>query len=152
MLNNMGNVRVKAQGNQFAFGVYTDDGGTEKQPYGLFNEQDIQDLAGRLNHIAPKTYNGWTNYETWAVKLWLDNDEGSQELQRELLDQAKDTPKVSVWTIEETVKFTLADLLKDTVDEMRGELYPGASMFTDLLGAALSEVNWNEIAESIIND
>ena len=21
-----------------------------------------------------KTYNGWTNYETWNVKLWLDND------------------------------------------------------------------------------
>jgi hypothetical protein len=24
-----------------------------------------------------KTYNGWTNYETWLVKLWIDNDEGS---------------------------------------------------------------------------
>ena len=25
------------------------------------------------------SYNGWTNYETWAVKLWMDNEEGSYE-------------------------------------------------------------------------
>ena len=24
-----------------------------------------------------KKYNGWSNYETWAVNLWLDNDQYS---------------------------------------------------------------------------
>ena len=28
------------------------------------------------------TYNGWTNYETWNVALWLDNDEQSYALAR----------------------------------------------------------------------
>lgn len=26
-----------------------------------------------------KDYNGWTNYETWNVALWLDNEQGMQE-------------------------------------------------------------------------
>ena len=30
-----------------------------------------------------KGYNGWTNYETWCVNLWLDNDEGTQNMVRE---------------------------------------------------------------------
>ena len=25
-------------------------------------------------------YNGWTNRETWAVALWLDNDQGLHEM------------------------------------------------------------------------
>ena len=28
-------------------------------------------------------YNGWKNYETWNVALWIDNDEGLNELARE---------------------------------------------------------------------
>ena len=27
-------------------------------------------------------YNGWTNYETWNVALWMDNDEPSYQLAR----------------------------------------------------------------------
>ena len=34
-------------------------------------------------NIAEQTYNGWTNYETWNVALWLQNDPGLYDLARE---------------------------------------------------------------------
>ena len=45
-------------------------------------------------------------------------------------------------------RFDLADKLKDQVGESMPDL--GASLAADLLGAALSEVNWNEIAAGMI--
>ncbi len=78
-----------------------------------------------------KTYNGWTNYETWNVALWLDNDQGTHE---QCHDMAKDARSES----------DLAAQLKDMVHEWAPDL--GASLFSDLLSAALGEVDWREIA------
>ncbi len=96
-------------------------------------------------------YNGWTNYETWNCKLWLDNDESSQELQREWLEQVKNTPKVDVWTEQETVKFTLADMIREYVEE-NNPLAEHASMYSDIMTAGLQNINYNEIAQAIIED
>ena len=30
----------------------------------------------------PTTYNGWANYETWLVALWIDNDQRLYQLAR----------------------------------------------------------------------
>lgn len=37
-----------------------------------------------------KKYNGWTNYETWNVALWLDNEEGSYNYWRETAQEIYD--------------------------------------------------------------
>lgn len=89
-----------------------------------------------------KSYNGWTNYETWAVALWIDNDQSTQE---QAADMARDTRRRREYLHE------LADQLKSWVtDEMLPDL--GASLAADLLGAAVSEVDWAEIADHYLSD
>ncbi len=100
-------------------------------------------------------YNGWKNYETWAVALWLDNEQGTHEAAREMArdtyENASERNRVPVWTSEQYARYTLADSLKAWVtDDMMPDL--GASLAADLLGAALSEVDWNEIAEHYLDD
>ena len=56
-----------------------------------------------------------------------------------------------VWTVDEAKKFTLADRLKEFVEEAN-PLADQATMFTDLLNAALSEVDWHEIAEAFLSE
>jgi hypothetical protein len=36
--------------------------------------------------MTDTTYNGWTNYPTWCVNLWLSNDEGLYRATVELVD------------------------------------------------------------------
>lgn len=82
------------------------------------------------------TYNGWRNYPTWNVALWLSNDPVTDHDTRSLLDSC------------ETV-YEYADALKQYVNDMQ-ELtqLPVTGMFADLLGFALRSVDWDEIAEN----
>jgi|TARA_A100001388_G_scaffold48744_1_gene32441 hypothetical protein len=36
--------------------------------------------------LTHKNYNGWTNYETWNVSLWIGNDEGLYDIARRAMD------------------------------------------------------------------
>ena len=37
-------------------------------------------------NITDTTYNGWENYKTWNVSLWIQNDEGLYNIAREAGD------------------------------------------------------------------
>lgn len=101
--------------------------------------------------MADTTYNGWTNYETWLVNLWMDNDCGEQEFFRERAKEIYDGPR-NVYRDHLTRKadagLTFADWLKDYWEEHRPEL---AGAYNDLLTGALSAVNWDEIARHYID-
>jgi hypothetical protein len=96
-----------------------------------------------------KRYNGWANYETWAVNLWLGNEQSSDQYWRdvaaEVVAAVDDVPQVAekVWTPREACRITLADRMKAEHENGKPEL---SGMWGDLLSAALSEVVWAEIA------
>ncbi len=115
-------------------------------------ETKMRDRIEREN-MEKKKYNGYTNYETWAVSLWLDSDQATQEYwmeaAREEVTNASNDRNFEnhIWTIEETRIFRLADRLKEEVTENLPEV---EGMASDLLTSALGEVNWQEISENML--
>ena len=84
-----------------------------------------------------RTHNGWSNYETWLVNLWLTNDEGLYERTKEALAVHHHDDRSE-------------DRLKDFVEELAQEGQEGFRL--DLINAALSEVNWGELVRSFAED
>jgi hypothetical protein len=91
------------------------------------------------------TYNGWTNYATWAVNLHIDNEQGSQEYWAERASAALED---SDFDIDDAVSL-LADHLQSDHEEAMPEV---TGVFADLLGAALGDVEWREIARNMLQD
>ena len=86
------------------------------------------------------TYEGWRNYETWLVKLWLDNEPYTYFEMQELA------------RFHEGEAYTLSEEIRESVQEQMAEYLPQAGMVMDLALSALSEVDWMEIAESYLEE
>lgn len=97
------------------------------------------------------TYNGWTNRETWAVALYINNDEGWQasvfEALRELdADEVHRAAEIVRENVEQLV--TVAGY-----QEMTGEDHLPAALSTvaEDIGS-LYRVNWDELGASFLED
>lgn len=98
-------------------------------------------------------YNGWTNYETWNVKLWMDNDEGSYRYWQEQTEQVWRHARENEAWHGSTKKESATALLSKALQEEHEENTPIVTgVYADLLNAALSEVNWHEIAEDLLEE
>ncbi len=105
-------------------------------------------------HEKDTKYNGWTNYETWAVKLWIDNEQSSyrswQSIAQDIWDDSIADRSYKGQTREQAFTYDLAKRLKDEHEENAPT--SEANVYSDLMNAALSEVNWYEIAEHYLED
>ena len=93
-------------------------------------------------------YNGWSNYETWSVNLWINNDQDSLNYWNKVTEfcySAKQNPEGSY--IEAVYK--LSDYLREQFNEGT-PITEG--LYGQLLGGALSVVDWREIAEHFCDD
>ena len=82
----------------------------------------------------------------------MDNDGGSSDYwrdrAREILAEAKRIPS-DTFTPAEDATIGLSDEIKCQHEEAQPEV---TGVFSDLLNAAMSEVNWHEIAEHYVSD
>lgn len=83
-------------------------------------------------------YQGWTNYETWLIANWLQNDEGLYNAIKDAIDENEDDES-----------FSLGAFIRDYVEEITTDDNP---LKSDIISGFLSSVVYDEIAESFKED
>ena len=86
-----------------------------------------------------KSYNGWSNWETWNIGLWMENDEPTYHEIDQIIRSAKDT-------------YDLSKKLEEwAYDALNNEdIQP--SFIIDFVSGGLRDVNFFEIAEHKIEE
>jgi len=100
-------------------------------------------MAGRYNKsedgtgMTDNTYNGWTNYETWRVKL-------------EMIDNFADVGHLAPGFDRDELKAYCTELLDEEFKTL--EHVPVQRFGRDYAYAFLDAVNWAEIERALIRD
>ena len=106
-------------------------------------------------HEENRKYNGWTNYETWNLKLWLDNsawDIREPNVFNTNIVQGKIRKICKKQNNEKDTIHEIYEYLKNYVEKGFNNMYLKPSFYCDVLSASIREVNFYEIAESYYED
>lgn len=97
-------------------------------------------------------YNGWTNFETWLVSLHIDNDQYEQQRWAERAEELLKGRDHTDNDVLGNVAYDLSKEIKDAHEEGYTEAMEKLSgVHNDMIRAAYSEVNWLEVARSIVD-
>ena len=82
-----------------------------------------------------KTYNGWTNWETWNVLIWLDNSQNLYNIKQSFINKNVHDKK----NFESIVKLFLTDIFPHGTQDMNSI-------------KEMKQVNFKEIADTWIDE
>jgi len=108
---------------------------------------DRADRADQDGTGSNRRYNGWPSYETWLVYTWLTNEASIDEECRAIARAAH--PVEATDRPEDVAR--VAEALRAYVEE-ESPLIDVASLYADLVVAALGHVVWEAIARHVIAD
>jgi hypothetical protein len=121
-------------------------------PAGQGREADMRcEREATQVHTERERHAGWANRETWAVTLWLNNEQGTQEAVHEALREAAgmQTDGFTASKAGDIVREYLEELFD--VDTYGGSLPGGlVNMLTDI--GSLWRVDWREVGAAFLQD
>ena len=92
-----------------------------------------------------ESYNGWSNYDTWNFKLWLDNDETSQGMTYNLIKDAIKKSKKQADAVH-YIRTFLEQYALENAPKLENGFY------SDVLSASIRSVNYYQIADAYFFD
>lgn len=120
-------------------------------------DESVKRIESAMQKVAQEgTHEGYKNYATWGVALIIANDRGRyeywQEVAQEIQTAVGGEGSFGDETMRtDTIKYNLADRLKEEIEAEVEEASSGNEMISQLLQAGLSEVDWDEVAEDILS-
>ena len=72
--------------------------------------------------MTTATYNGWANYETWNVALWIQNSEGLYNIARRYDDYSRFVRQMGSNTTPDGVSYSSSKLDYEELSEMLADL------------------------------
>lgn len=92
----------------------------------------------RTSNMSDNDYNGWANYETWNISLWINNDEGIYNHARDLMDSWCDDSYGCMETFDSRA-----------AREVCGELFPSGKTPDDVQMSD-SSIDWSAISDMLL--
>ena len=98
-----------------------------------------------------RRYNGWSNYETWLCNMWFNDFDFTDMM--DMFDKCEDNCDV-LEIIENYIKEHVEEYVEYSLGDNSVAISPGDQhgFIHDMLNAAISEIDWRDIAEHYVDD